>query len=196
HVLLPVSQLDWGESAMMTRLSRDEIRALPHFDPGRPVTTEMLEELRRSHPRFYGEGEVPPPLAVPGEAQIVPLKLAKDFKLAAGAPDLRGWSVFAADRQRVGSVTEMLVDAGAMKIRYLDVDLDDDLFTLQEDRHVLVPTEAVDLQERSRDVWIRGLAAAEVAKLPAYIGGAVDPLVEQSVREAFAHGDPGEPPTY
>ena len=194
HVLLPVSSVDWGEDAMVAHWTRDEVRALPLYEPDRPFTGEMYEELRRSHPRFYGEGQGGGvPVAMPGEARIVPLKAAKDFKLAGNAPDLRGWTVYAADRRRVGTVTEMLVDPAAMKIRYLDVDLDDDLFTLTDDRHVLVPTEAVDLQERSRDVWIRELSAEAVAVLPAYMGGPVDSLVEERVRGTFGGGRSGRP---
>ncbi|HEX2191100.1 MAG TPA: PRC-barrel domain-containing protein [Longimicrobiaceae bacterium] len=189
HVLLPVTSVDWGEDAMVSHWTRDDVRGLPAYEPDRPLTTEMYDELRRSHPRFYGgEAGAAAPVSMPGEARIVPLKEAKDFKLAEGAPDLRGWDVYAADRQRVGTVSEMLVDPTAMKIRYLDVDLADDLFTLKEDRHVLVPAEAVDLQDRSRDVWIRDLAAEAVAALPAYGGGAVDPLVEERVRGAFGGG--------
>lgn len=191
HVLLPVSQVEWGDKALVSRWGRDEVRSLPPYLPDQPFTGDMLEELERSYPRYYGRGDATAvPEAEMSQARIVPLRQAKDFQLAGGAPDLRGWSVFAADRQRVGTVSEMLVDPVAMKIRYLEVDLDDDLFTLTEDRHILVPTEAVDLQDRSRDVWIRGLGVEQVAKLPAYLGGAVDPLVEASVREAFQR-DPG-----
>lgn len=191
HVLLPVSQVDWGEDAMVVRWTRDEVRGLPEYEPNRPLTAEMLDELGRSYPRFYGGGGggAAAPATMPGEVRVVPLKEAKDFKLAAGAPDLRGWEVYAADRRRVGKVSEMLVDPGAMKIRYLDVDLDDDLFTLKEDRHVLVPAEAVDLQERSKDIWIRDLSGDDVAALPAYMGGAVDPLVEERVQAAFGRGE-------
>lgn len=185
HVLLPVSQVEWGDSALVSRWGRDEVRSLPPYLPDQPFTREMSEELERSYPRYYGRGEVTVPATATAQPRIVPLKEAKDFQLAGGAPDLRGWSVFAADRQRVGTVSEMLVDPVAMKVPFLDVDLDDDLFTLTEDRHILVPTEAVDLQERSNDVWIRHLGVEQVARLPAYLGGAVDPLVEASVREAF-----------
>lgn len=186
HILLPVSNVDWGENAMVSHWTRDEVRTLPLYEPDRPFTTEMYEELRRSHPRFYGGGATAAAsMAPPGEARIVPLRDAKDFKLADGAPDLRGWDVFAADRQRVGRVGEVLVDPKAMKVRYLDVDLNDDLFTLKEDRHVLVPAEAVDLHERSRDVWIRDLETDAVAALPAYTGGPVDPLVEDRVMGVF-----------
>lgn len=185
HVLLPVSRVDWGEEAMVSRWTRDELRGLPEYDPARPLTAGMLEEMERAHPRFYGAGDEPPPISGPGEPKVLPLREAKDFKLAGGAPDLRGWSVYAADRQKVGEVSEMLVDPAAMKVRYLAVDLAEDLFTLKEDRHVLVPAEAVELEERSRDVWIRGLGARDVAELPAYTGGAVDPVVEERVRRAF-----------
>lgn len=185
HVLLPVSHVDWGERSLVSRWTHDDIRALPDYDHSRPLTAEMLDELGRAHPRFYGQGDAGMPFAHPGEARIVPLSQAKEFKLSGGAPDLRGWDVFAADRQRVGTVTEMLVDPVAMKIRYLDVDLADDLFTLKEDRHVLIPTEAVDLQERSNDIWVRDLESREISLLPAYTGGPVDPLVEARVGELF-----------
>lgn len=189
HVLLPVSQVDWGEDALVSRWSRDDLKALPDYDSSRPLTTEMLAEMARAHPRFYGEAGDSPAMAgaMPGEVKILPLRETKDFKLSAGAPDLRGWSVYASDRQKVGEVSEMLVDPAAMKVRYLAVDLSDDLFTLKEDRHVLIPADAVDLEERSRDVWISGISARDVAELPAYTGGAVDPEMEETVREAFRH---------
>jgi hypothetical protein len=82
----------------------------------------------------------------------------------------------------------MLVDPEQMKVRYLDVDVADDLFLLREDRHVVVPMEAVELRERGEDVWVHGLTARQVSMLPAYTGGPVDPLVEMRVREAFAAG--------
>jgi sporulation protein YlmC with PRC-barrel domain len=195
HVLLPVSEVDWGEGAMVSRWTREQVGALPTYDPARPLTGDVLEEMRSAHPRFYGDG-LEAPLTGPGEARVVPLSQAKDFKLAAGAPDLRGWNVFAADRQRVGTVKEMLVDPAAMKVEYLAVDLADDLFTLKEDRHVLVPAEAVDVQDRGNDIWIRGVDSREVARLPAYAGGAVDPLVEERVREAFRGGRREPPPAY
>lgn len=190
HVLLPVEQVDWGEEALVCRWTRDDLRALPDYDPSARLSREVLEEMERAHPRFYGRGGSQGGMGMPGEARVFPLKEAKDFKLASGAPDLRGWSVYSADRQRVGTVSEMLVDPAAMKVRYLAVDLADDLFTLKEDRHVLVPTEAVDLEERSRDIWIRGVGVEQVARLPAYTGGAVDPLVEERVQEAFRGGAP------
>lgn len=184
HVLIPVEQLEWGKADfVLGRWTGAEVKTLPTYDPDKPLTDELLEELGRSHPRFYGDADALP--VAEGERRVLPMKEAKDFKLSGGAPDLRGWNVFGADGERVGTVTEMLVDPGAMKIRYLDVDLLDDLFLLEDDRHVLVPLEMIELKERGEDAWVAHLRAEEIARLPAYTGGPVDPLVEERVRRAF-----------
>jgi hypothetical protein len=157
-----------------------------------PLTAEVLEEMHHAFPRYYGEQAGTS--FEPGEGpSVVPLKDAKDFRLAKGAPNLKGWSVYAADNEKIGSVTQMLVDPVAMRIRYLDVDLADDLFGLVDDRHVLVPLEAVELRERSQDVWVQGLSGREIARLPAYLGGPVDPLLEHASERAFRLSDQRPP---
>jgi sporulation protein YlmC with PRC-barrel domain len=188
-VLIPVGELDWGEQSMrLTSWTDAQVRTLPTYDGDHALSPEVMAELERAHPRFYG-----PPLpfdapGVEGAARLLPLRQAKDFRLPKGAPNVRGWNVFGEDHERVGVVEDMLVDPEGLKVRYLDVDLADDLFLLREDRHVVVPMEAVELRERGEDVWVHGLTAAQIALLPAYTGGAVDPLVEMRVREAFAGG--------
>ncbi|CAN5156249.1 hypothetical protein BH23GEM4_BH23GEM4_12600 [soil metagenome] len=187
HVLIPPEVLDWGaDSLLLERWTQDEVKGLPPYDPDQPLSGELLGELERAHPRYYGRG--PDPLSAPGEPRALPLSDARDVKLPKGAPDLRKWSVFGADGERVGTVSEMLVDAAAMRVRYLDVDLADDLFLLSDDRHVLIPLEHVELKERGEDVWVQGLSAAEVAKLPAYTGGGVAPGMADVVDGAFRPG--------
>lgn len=186
HVLVPVDRVDWSEdNFILGRWTRDQIKALPGYDPTLPITGAMLDELERANPAFYGSDEDEAIPVLDGAAQAIPLRDAKDFKLSKNAPDLKGWDVFGEDGERVGTVTQVLVDPVAMKVRYLDVDLLDDLFLLQDDRHVLIPTEAVELRERTDDVWITGVSAAQVARLPAYIGGPVSPAVERAVQDAF-----------
>jgi sporulation protein YlmC with PRC-barrel domain len=188
-VLLPVDQLEWGEQSMrLTSWLDAEVRRLPGYDGDRALSPAVIAEMERAHPRFYG-----PPLpfdapGVEGAARVVPLREAREFRLPKTAPNVRGWNVFGEDHERVGVVEDMLVDPVEMKVRYLDVDLADDLFLLKEDRHVIIPMEAVELRERGEDVWIHGLTAKQIAMLPAYTGGSVDPLVEMRVREAFAGG--------
>ena len=189
HVLLPVSEIEWGDDAfVLSRWTKDQVRSLPPYQTDKPLTRDALDELERTFPQFYGSEDAIRTATRQSDApQIVPLKEAKDFKLSKGATDLRGWNVFGSDGERVGEVSEMLVDPVAMKVRFLDVDVLDDLFTLSDDRHVLIPTENVELRERGEDVWIQGLRADEVAhRLPAYTGGPVHPATERAVRETFA----------
>ena len=181
--LLPVETLEWGEGSLQSAWSLDEIRALPPYDPGVTLTGPVLEELRRVYPRHYG-ARIGHPLTAEG-ATIVPLKDAKDFRLSKGAPNLKGWTVYARDNEKVGTVTQMLVDPVAMNVRYIDVDVDDDLFGLADDRHVLVPLEVVELRDRSQDVWVPAFTGADIARLPAYLGGPVDPLLEQETERTF-----------
>jgi sporulation protein YlmC with PRC-barrel domain len=185
HVLVPVTELEWGsENLVLPRWSGDDLKRLPAYDPDVSISAAYLDEMTRAHPRYYGLEQAPP--RAPGEGQVVPMREAKDFRIAKDDPDVRKWNVFGADGERVGVVSEMLVDPAAMKIRYLDVDLADDLFTLKEDRHVLIPMEHAELRERGKDVWVKGLRAREVARLPAYTGGTADPYVTDLVDRAFS----------
>jgi sporulation protein YlmC with PRC-barrel domain len=185
-VLIPVEELDWGDQSMrLTRWLDADVRRLPPYNAEGPLSTELVEEMGRAHPRFYGP---PLPFDAPGveeQPRIVPLKDAREFRLPKDAPNPRGWEVFGADNERVGVVEGLLVDPSQMRVAYLDIDLAEDLFHLREDRHVVVPMEFVELRERGKDVWIQGLPAHEIALLPAYTGGGLDPLVEQRVEQAF-----------
>jgi len=186
HVLLPQHQLEWGDRKfILSRATRERVRALPPYEPDRPLGPPVLEEMTRAFPWFYdpaGEWDEPPAGA---ETRVVPMSEAKDFRIQSGAPDPRGWNVFGSDGERLGTVSGLLVDPAALKVRYLDVDLLDDLFHLRDDRHVLVPLEHVDLKERGNDVWVRGLTAAEAARLPAYVGGPVEGWLDRIVGQAF-----------
>lgn len=177
HFLLPTEQLEWGDGHFVVGWARDRVMGLPPYDPDVPLDGALLDEMRRAFPWMYESGAEPWSQPVT-ETRVVPLSEARDFKVAKGAPDLRGWNVFGSDGERAGTVTQHLVDPAALKVCYLDVDVHDDLFRLKDDRHVLVPIEIVDLKERGNDAWIRGLTAAEVARLPAYTGGPVTTAME------------------
>ena len=194
HFLVPQHQMEWGEQRfILGRWTRDRMRALPPYDPAGPMDAARMEEMNRAFPWFYdtGEGNWDAPAGT-GETRVVPMSETKDFKIGSGAPDPRGWNVFGSDGERLGTVSDLLVDPAALKIRYLDVDLLDDLFHLTDDRHVLVPLDHVDLKERGNDVWVHGLTAAEAARLPAYPGGAVEPWMERTVTQTFGQTIRGE----
>jgi sporulation protein YlmC with PRC-barrel domain len=60
-------------------------------------------------------------------SRIAPLGDFDDREVAAEDSDVRGWDVIAADGERMGVVDELLIDTGTGRVRYLEVDLEDDL---------------------------------------------------------------------
>jgi uncharacterized protein (TIGR02271 family) len=100
--------------------------------------------------------------------RIVPLNELSDFKVASDDPDVRGWDVISADGKRVGEVENLLVDTGAMKVRYLDVDVDGDLLKTDRDRHVLVPIGYARLDRDDNRIVVDNLQSGDIAQLPAY----------------------------
>jgi sporulation protein YlmC with PRC-barrel domain len=186
HLLLPQNELEWGDDKFVVgRWTRDQIRSLPPYEPQRPLHGEVLEELERAFPWLYTARGEPEPTKPPAETRIVPLSDAKEFKLGSDAPNLRGWNVFGSDGERLGTATQLLVDPAALKARYLDVKLLDDLFLLKDERHVLVPLERVELKERGNDAWVQGLTARQAARAPAYVGGPVPAWMQTTLEEMY-----------
>ncbi|MGI8872846.1 MAG: PRC-barrel domain-containing protein, partial [Egibacteraceae bacterium] len=89
-----------------------------------------------------------------------------DFEVSDGEPDPRGWEVHAMDGRRIGEVEDMLVDRTAMKVRYLDVEVDEKGLGIDEEkRHLLVPVEYARLDEVKRNVLVDRLQSARVAEM-------------------------------
>lgn len=118
--------------------------------------------------------------------RVVPLGQMDDFAVAEGDPDVRGWEVVASDGRRIGEVDELLVDAAAMKVRYLDVDMD--TATDAGDRHVLIPIGYARLDREGDRVLVDALASEELAAIPAYDQGPLTRDYETSVRDSFRGG--------
>ncbi|MGH7477180.1 MAG: PRC-barrel domain-containing protein [Longimicrobiales bacterium] len=118
---------------------------------------------------------------------VVPLKELDDFELADYEPDVRGWEVLSADGATIGKVEELLADPSVRKVRYLDVELEEEI--ARDERHVLIPIGAARLHEKDDRVYVNDLDARAVSTLPRYQGGPVDPDYEQRV-----HGGFGVPP--
>ena len=126
---------------------------------------------------------------------VVPLKELKDYTVAKGDPDVRGWNVYSNDGRKLGEVDDLLVDTAAMKVRYLDVDLDHDLLsavreatdeaTGHGDRdHVLIPIGTAQLDIKD-DREVVDLLHTLVGSLPAYEHGPLTRDYETSLRQRF-----------
>lgn len=132
--------------------------------------------------------------------RVVRLKDLKDYTVAKGDPDVRGWNVYANDGRRIGEVDELLVDVEAMRVRYLDVDLDRDMLSVSgaqppagstapgapgvKSGHVLIPIGSAQLDEREDRVVV-DLLHTLVGGLPSYDHGPVTREYETSVRQHF-----------
>src|SRR5690348_6718255 len=120
-------------------------------------------------------------------SRIAPLGEVDDFEVAEGYPDVRGWRVDAVDGTEVGKVHELLVDLDAMRTRYLDVRLTTEVAAAPEDRDVLVPVGAANI-EQDHDVVRIPLTAERVGLLPPYVHGPVTREEEYEVRRHFTFG--------
>ncbi len=117
--------------------------------------------------------------------RVVPLDQLDDFRVSEGDPDPRGWEVTAADGERIGEVDDLLVDTAAMKVRYLDVALDDGVLG-ERDRHVLIPIGYARLEPGRDRVRVDTLSVADLGGVPAYGHGPITRDFERSVRGSFA----------
>jgi uncharacterized protein (TIGR02271 family) len=120
--------------------------------------------------------------------RVVSLDELDDYKVAEGDPDVRGWEVFSADGRRIGEVDNLLIDVEVMKVRYLDVDLDDEMVGSNDDRHVLIPIGYAHLDEDDDRIRVESLKSADVSGLPDYRHEPLTREYEADVRKRFGMG--------
>ena len=120
--------------------------------------------------------------------RIMPLDDLEDFEVAEGEPDVRGWDVLSADGDKIGEVDQLLIDTSAMKVRYLDVDLDNDVIETDEDRHALIPIGFARIDEDNDQVFVDNLRTEDVRGLPEYGHGPITREHETEVRRVFEPG--------
>jgi photosynthetic reaction center H subunit len=117
--------------------------------------------------------------------RLVPIDKMSDFRVAEGDPDVRGWNVIGSDGTKVGKVDNLLVDREAMKVRYLDVDVDDDLVRTDRDHHILVPIGHARLERDEKRIVVGGIESGDLAALPEYTHEPLTPEYETSIRRRF-----------
>jgi sporulation protein YlmC with PRC-barrel domain len=120
--------------------------------------------------------------------RIAPLSDLRDFEVAEGYPDIRGWRVDSADGREVGKVHDLLIDIDNMRTRYLDVRLTKELAASPEDRDVLVPIGTAQIVDDGNRVRIP-LSAERVGLLPMYDHDRLTRADELEVRRHFSLGE-------
>lgn len=108
-----------------------------------------------------------------------------DYEVADGSPDVRGWDVIGSDGIKYGEVENLIVDPQALKTRYLEVELNQDLTPEDEKRHLLVPIGMASLDDGNDRVYLGEIDRATLTQIPAYDGGPITRDYENSVRTAL-----------
>jgi photosynthetic reaction center H subunit len=107
-----------------------------------------------------------------------------DYEIASGDPDVRGWKVYSADGKEIGKVHDLLVDKSRMKVRYLDIDVKEDISGVAEDHHLLVPIGAARVDEKDDLIRIASIQTETILKSPPYIGS-VSRDYEDELRKTY-----------
>lgn len=117
--------------------------------------------------------------------QLNKLSNLKDYRVAKEDPDVRGWFVVGADRQRIGKIHDLILDPEARKVRYLEVKLEPEILTNKEKRHILVPIGKARIDHDDDIVMVDTLDVNRVRFYPVYGGEPITRDYEHSLREAL-----------
>lgn len=194
HVLVPLEHAHAdreGETVWIERLSKRDLEAVPEYtlDP-----ETLNEDYERRLDAVYGGTQasrehdlVAPDEDLDGELDLKRMSdLEDDYQVAGDDP--RGWKVITGEGTTIGKVTELLMNPGAMKARFLDVAIDEKKLKLEPvDRHVLLPADRVRLDRGNKRVVVSGLLAGDVATYPQYGGLPVTGRGARALREAYEH---------
>lgn len=116
-----------------------------------------------------------------------------DYEVADDDPDVRGWEVLGRNGKSIGKVDELIVDPTAMKVRYLDVDLDEEFVKTRSDYrpeekaeyHLLVPIGTAILDEDDDEVLINTVEPDVLLTYPVYNGDIITRDYENALRRTL-----------
>lgn len=112
------------------------------------------------------------------------------FEMATGDPDPRGWSVRGHDGQAFGQVHELLVDAVAQQVLYLNVQLEPGLPGVptpapHAEMRILLPLAAVNLDPEGSSVFVTALSRDTVRTYPLFVEFMLPPEFDDAMRRAL-----------
>ena len=108
-----------------------------------------------------------------------------DFEVADDNPDVRGWTVRGGDGQALGVVHELIVEPTALKVRYLDVQLDSRFQINEYENHILLPIGVASLDTDDDNVFVPALNAQTVVEYPPFVEIQVSRDYEEAVLRAL-----------
>ncbi|MBO2545598.1 photosystem reaction center subunit H [Salegentibacter sp. BDJ18] len=129
----------------------------------------------------------------------------KDYKIAGGYPDIRGWVVRDADKRVVGKVDNLLINKNLDRVVYVDVEVDQTIIDSRHDpygkpadpeikefvnkdgqNHVIVPIGLVELEEDEKYIYTSRITHQTFAETKRIEGGAnPDRHYEETVLSSY-----------
>ncbi|MGE5795201.1 MAG: PRC-barrel domain-containing protein [Ignavibacteria bacterium] len=96
----------------------------------------------------------------------------KNYEVVKSDPDVRGWDVYSKDQKIIGKVDELIVDPEMLKVRYLDLYLNEDIKRdIDSNRHLLIPIGSAELNDKKKAVFIETIETVTLLKIPGYEAG-------------------------
>ena len=111
-----------------------------------------------------------------------------DFKVADNEPDVRGWTVVSRDGRTIGEVDDLIVDTAAMKVRFLEVDPEEDMAGNGTDP-IYIPIASADVDDTDERVVLRGDAAAVRGLVPSDFASQFSASTNTSTQASRGGGD-------
>lgn len=180
----------------------EELQEIPPYSDSDSVDDPYEAALLDAHSRSYhGEryyahpgyehrmmyaGEHPIITSEPVDPTIEPLhplRALPQFRISSDEPDIHGWRFRADGDGAEGVICDVIVDAHALKVRYVEVELP------QLEKSVLLPIGFVQLASDASTVCAPALTLDDLRTLPAYDGSSVtrpeEDVVRRMLREAL-----------
>jgi hypothetical protein len=120
------------------------------------------------------------------ELNLCRLHDTSKYTVAEDDPDVRGWEVVGSDGAKIGRVDDLIIDPQAKKVRYLDVEVDNNFISQQQGKYLLIPIGMADLHEKDDQIVVHNISAGTLANHSFHSGGPITREYEESVRTSMA----------
>lgn len=202
HVLAPIGHVRIEEGAdglrvVLRAVTRDDLAGIPEYRQGEIPADAYESEILAAYGRlFYGQRYYAHPAydhrsVYVGEHPVEPtagtvhtsttlalLADLDDWRLAPGEADIRGWTATDDEGAPVATITGLVVEPAARRVRYL-------LVHPEAHEPVLVPVGYAEVVPSDRTVHLTGLRAADLRALPPYAGDGLSREQELGLRAAL-----------
>ena len=181
HILVPVGQARVDEAqdlVWVPGMTREQLERVPAYAQDAAAITATYEaRLDEAYSPSGRTGDA----GVEGGAwrvesdggsgharELARLSELKDYRVAEGDPDPRGWEVIGLDGLRTGRVGDLVVDTEHLKVRYLECAVGDHGRDGGESRRVLIPIGFARLDEVGEVVLVDAIPSWEIESLPEF----------------------------